>query len=131
MLVNLVDPANLWGRVWPLSRLDGSRVRVPRLPHDWLVFRAGRPMLLAEGYGRELTPLAGCEPVDLPGVVAALQSLMERPISIRPVRRLEVAIWDGHPVRGQRRLRAIRRRRLHRRRRPARWDGYPGPRSAR
>ena len=37
---------------------------VARLPHAWLLFRAGRPLLLAEGYGRELTPLAGFEPVD-------------------------------------------------------------------
>jgi len=28
----------------------------------------GRPIVLAEGYGRELSTLAGFEPVDLPGV---------------------------------------------------------------
>ena len=59
VLVNLVDPANLWGRVWPLTGRDGGRLTVPRLPHAWLVLRAGRPVLLAANYGRELTPLAG------------------------------------------------------------------------
>src|SRR5439155_1284888 len=55
VLVNMIDPANLWGRIFALSRLDGSRVTAPRLPQNWLVFRQGRPRLLAEAYGRELT----------------------------------------------------------------------------
>src|SRR5262249_4204587 len=100
VLVNMIDPANLWGRVFALSRLDGSRLAAPRLPQNWLVFRQGRPRLLAEGYGRELTPLAGWEDVDLPGAIAALQALMERPILQRPVRRLEITTWNGSPVRG-------------------------------
>src|SRR5262249_56221670 len=94
VLVNMMAPANLWGRISALSRLDGSKVTAPRLPQNWLVFRQGRPRLLAEGYGRELTPLAGWEDVDLPGAIAALQALMERPILQRPVRRLEITTWN-------------------------------------
>src|SRR5437773_3876628 len=100
VLVNMIDPANLWGRVFTLTRRDGSRAAAARLPQNWLVFRQGRPRLLAEGYGRDLTPLAGWEDVDLAGVIAALQSLMDRPLTLRPARRLEIFTWDGHPIRG-------------------------------
>jgi ATP-dependent helicase Lhr and Lhr-like helicase len=131
VLVNLVDPANLWGRVWPLSRLDGSRLSVARLAHAWLILRAGRPVLLAENYGRELTPLAGFEPVDLPGTVRAIQAMLDRPLTLRPVRRLEVLGWDGRPVRETEAFRAFVEAGFSADGSRLSWDGYPGPRSPR
>ena len=128
VLVNLVDPANLWGRVWPLSRVDGSRLSVARLAHAWLVLRAGRPVLLAESYGRELTPLAGFEPVDLPGTVRALQAMLDRPLTLRPVRRLEVLGWGGRPVRETEAFRAFVEAGFSADGDRLSWDGYPGPR---
>jgi len=98
VLVNLADPANLWSSVFALSRPDGTRVAVPRLPHAWLVFRDGRPVLLAERHGQELTPLSGWQAVDFPGAIRAVQSLIERPAGVRPLRRLEVATWSGRAV---------------------------------
>ncbi len=128
VLVSLVDPANLWGRVFPLARRDGARLSVPRLPHAWLVFRAGRPVVLAENHGRELAPLAGFEPVDLPGVVRALQAMMERPLTLRPVRRLEILTWDGRPVRETEALPAFTGAGFTLDGPRLSWDGYPGPR---
>ncbi len=128
VLVNLADPANLWGRVWPLSRRDGSRLSVARLPHAWLLLRAGRPVLLAEGYGRELTPLAGFELVDLPGAVRALQAMLDRPLTLRPVRRLEVLSWDGRPIRETDAFSAFVEAGFSADGSRLSWDGYPGPR---
>lgn len=99
VLVNLTDPANLWGNVFSLTRPDGTRVTAPRLPQAWLVVRDGRPLLLAERHGRDLTALAGWQAIDFPGAAAALRSLVERPPALRPVRRLEIATWDDAPVR--------------------------------
>ena len=128
MLVNVVDPVNLWGRVFALTRRDGTRVSAPRVPPNWLVFRQGRPVLLCEGQGRELTPLAAWEEADFHGAVGSLQALMERPLLLRPVRRLEITTWDGQPVRHSEafpRLASlgftVDGGRLS-------WDGYPGPR---
>ena len=131
VLVNMIDPANLWGRIFALSRHDGARVPAPRLPQNWLVFRQGRPRLLAEGHGRDLTPLAGWEDVDLPGVIAALQSLMERPLTLRPVRRLEISTWDGRPVRGSAVFEPLVAAGFSADGSRLSWDGYPGPRSVR
>ncbi|HXH82684.1 MAG TPA: hypothetical protein VNN07_07120, partial [Candidatus Tectomicrobia bacterium] len=128
VLVNLVDPANLWGRVFPLARPDGTRLSVARLPHGWLVFRAGRPVVLAENHGRELTPLAGFEPVDLPGVVRALQAMMERPLTLRPVRRLEITTWAGQPIRSTAALAPFRAAGFTLDGERLSWDGHPGPR---
>ena len=128
VLVNLADPANLWGRVWPLSRRDGARLTVARLPHAWLLLRHGRPVLLAEGYGRELTPLAGFEMVDLPGTVRALQAMLDRPLTLRPVRRLEVLGWDGRPVRETDAFPAFVEAGFSADGARLTWDGYPGPR---
>ncbi|PYN79427.1 MAG: hypothetical protein DMD96_18125 [Candidatus Rokuibacteriota bacterium] len=131
VLVNMIDPANLWGRIFALSRRDGSRVPAPRLPQNWLVFRQGRPRLLAEGYGRDLTPLAGWEDVDLPGVIAALQSLLERPLTLRPVRRLEIVTWDGRPARGSAVFEPLVAAGFSADGARLSWDGYPGPRVVR
>jgi len=129
VLVNLADPANLWGRAWPLSRRDGGRLSAARLPHAWLIVRAGRPVVLAENYGRELTPLAGYEAVDLPGTVRALQTLMERPLTLRPVRRLEVLGWDGRPVRDTEAFAGFVEAGFTADGSRLTWDGYPGPRT--
>ncbi|PYN55446.1 MAG: hypothetical protein DMD94_11450 [Candidatus Rokuibacteriota bacterium] len=129
VLVNMVDPANLWGRVFTLTRRDGSRAAAARLPQNWLVFRQGRPRLLAEGYGRDLTPLAGWEDVDLAGVIAALQSLMDRPLTLRPARRLEIFTWDGHPIRGSAAFESLVAAGFSADGPRLSWDGYPGPRS--
>jgi ATP-dependent helicase Lhr and Lhr-like helicase len=99
VLVNMVDPANLWGRVFALSRRDGTRVAAARIPQSWLVLRHGRPLLLAEGHGRDLTPLAGWETVDFPGALRALSAMVDRPPTLRPVRHLEIQTWDGAPIR--------------------------------
>jgi ATP-dependent Lhr-like helicase len=131
VLVNLADPANLWGRVWPLSGRDGGRLGVARLPHAWLVLRAGRPVLLAENYGRHLTPLAGFEPVDLPGALRALQAMFDRPLTLRPVRRLEVLGWDGRPLRETEAFPAFLQAGFSADGPRLTWDGYPGPRAVR
>ena len=131
VLVNAVDPANLWGRVFALTRGDGARVAAPRILQNWLVFRDGRPILLAEGHGRDLTPLAGWDAVDFPGAIAALQALMDRPLTLRPVRRLEVLTWDGRPVRQSEAFDALVRAGFTADGPRLSWDGYPGPRAAR
>jgi ATP-dependent Lhr-like helicase len=128
VLVNMVDPANLWGRIFTLSRLGGARAAAARIPQSWLIFRGGRPVVLAEGHGRDLTPLAGFEAVDLPGVVRTLQSVMERPFALRPLRRLDVLTWDGHPVRETPALDALASAGFTIDGPRASWDGHPGPR---
>ena len=131
VIVNMVDPANVWGRIFALSRPDGTRVAVARTPQAWLIFRAGRPIVLAEGHGRELSTLAGYELVDLPGVVRALSSIMERPPLLRPVRRLEVVMWNGRPVAETEVFDVFLTAGFAADGPRLWWDGHPGPRAVR
>jgi len=128
VLVTIADPANLWGRVFSLSRRDGQRAAAARIPTTWLITRQGRPVLLAEGQGRALTPLAGWEAVDLPGAIRALQGVVDPPLPLRRVRRLDVEQWDNRPIRESEAFDAfvaagfsVDGPRLS-------WDGHPGPR---
>jgi ATP-dependent Lhr-like helicase len=128
VLVNIADPANLWGRVFTLTRLDGVRAAAARIPTTWLVARQGRPVLLVEGQGRSLTPLAGWQAVDFPGAVRALQSAVERPLTLRPVRRLDTLEWDGRPVRDTEAFDALVAAGFTVDGPRLSWDGHPGPR---
>ena len=64
VLVCTTDPANLYGAGAPLDveLLDGGVARLPRLPGNFLVLRAGRPVLIIESYGKRLTGLASASP---------------------------------------------------------------------
>src|SRR5438094_847933 len=128
VLVTIADPANLWGRVFTLTRRDGQRAAAARIPTTWLITRAGRPVLLVDGQGRSLTPLAGWEAVDLPGAIRALQAVVEPPLPLRRVRRLDVEEWEDRPIRESEAFDAfvaagfsVDGPRLS-------WDGHPGPR---
>jgi ATP-dependent Lhr-like helicase len=127
VLVSVCDPANLWGVAFPLLRLDGTRATTARIPQNWLVLRGGRPVLLAEGHGRELTRLSGWEAADLGGVVAALKSVVDRPLALRPIRRLEVLTWDGGPARETEAGPALLDAGFTADGPRLSWDGYPGP----
>jgi hypothetical protein len=90
--------------------------------------RQGRPILLAEGQGRSLTPLAGWQAVDFPGAIRALQSAVERPLTLRPVRRLDVYEWDGRAVRETEAFDALVAAGFSVDGPRMSWDGHPGPR---
>ena len=125
--VSLADPASLWGGTFPLSRPDGSRVQAPRLPQNLLVVRGGRALLLAEAHARSLTPLHGFEPDGLPELIRALQEPWSRPPEQRAVRRLEVRLWDGAPVRRSPAAAALLESGFYADGDRLCFDGFPGP----
>jgi hypothetical protein len=56
---------------------------------------------------------------------------MDRPLTLRPVRRLEVFIWDGRPVRQSEAFDVLVQAGFTADGPRLSWDGYPGPRSPR
>ena len=97
VLVAVGDPANPWGSIFTLTGADGTRLSPPRSA-GWLVLRHGEPVALAQNHGREVSTLAAWQPSDLAGLIDALAGVVERPGVCRPLRRIEVALWDGKPV---------------------------------
>jgi ATP-dependent Lhr-like helicase len=125
--LSLADPASLWAGIVPLTRPDGSRVQTTRLPQNLVIVRGGRPLLLAEGQGRSLTPLDGFEPDALPELIRALVEPWTRPPGQRPVRRIEVERWDGSPVRGSAVASALLAAGFFASGDRLMFDGFPGP----
>jgi ATP-dependent Lhr-like helicase len=93
ILLHSLDPANLYGSGAPfdIPLLDGGTRTLARRAGNWLVLRAGRPILLVEQQGNRLTALASASKEDIAAAVACLPR-------IHTQHKLTVAEWNGRPV---------------------------------
>jgi ATP-dependent Lhr-like helicase len=100
LLVNTLDPANLYGSGAPLDipLLDGGTRPLLRRGGNWLVLRAGRPVLIAEQQGKRLTALASASRDDVTAAVGCLPGILGGDRGLGPRSRLSVAEWNGRPV---------------------------------
>ncbi|HXG11502.1 MAG TPA: DEAD/DEAH box helicase [Gemmataceae bacterium] len=98
VLLHSLDPANLYGSGAPfdIPLLDGGTRPLVRRAGNWLVLRAGRPVLLIELQGRRLTALASASRDDVAAAVACLPGILDRNPSVR--HKLTVEEWNGRPV---------------------------------
>jgi ATP-dependent Lhr-like helicase len=79
VLLHSTDPANLYGSGAPfdIPLLDGGTRPLLRRPGNWLVLRAGRPVLLIEQYGKRLTALASASRDEVSAAVACLPGIFD------------------------------------------------------
>jgi ATP-dependent Lhr-like helicase len=98
VLLHSLDPANLYGAGAPFDvpLLDGGTRPLSRRAGNWLVVRAGRPVLVVEQQGRRLTAFASAGREDLAAAVACLPRLLAGDGGARA--RLTVEEWNGQPV---------------------------------
>jgi ATP-dependent Lhr-like helicase len=98
VLLHSLDPANLYGSGAPFDvpLLDGGTRPLVRRTGNWLVLRAGRPVLLIEQQGRRLTALASASRDDVVAAVACLPNILDRNRVAR--HKLTVEEWNGQPV---------------------------------
>jgi ATP-dependent helicase Lhr and Lhr-like helicase len=96
ILVHSRDPANLYGSGAPLDipLLDGGTRPLLRRAGNWLVLRAGRPVLIIEQQGKRLSALASASREDIDQAVACLPGI----IKCEGQRKLTVVEWNGQPV---------------------------------
>jgi ATP-dependent helicase Lhr and Lhr-like helicase len=96
VLLHSLDPANLFGSGAPLDipLLDGGTRPLLRRPGNWLVFRAGHPILIVEQQGKRLTAIDSASQDDLAAAVACLPKILNS----ERQRRLRVEEWNGKPV---------------------------------
>ncbi len=93
-----MDPANLYGSGAPLDipLLDGGTRSFVRRAGNWLVLRAGKPVLLIEQQGKKLSALPSASREDVAAAVARLPSLCDGNRNVR--HKLTVEEWNGRPV---------------------------------
>src|SRR5256885_15971755 len=77
ILLHSQDPANLYGSGAPFDvpLLDGGTRPLLRRSGNWLVMRAGRPILLIEQQGKRLTALPTASRDDLVAAMACLPAI--------------------------------------------------------
>jgi ATP-dependent helicase Lhr and Lhr-like helicase len=100
VLLHSLDPANLYGSGAPfdIPLLDGGTRPLLRRAGNWLVLRAGRPLLLVEQQGRRLTALPSSSRDDVLAAVACLPAILDHSRGPAARHRLTVAEWNGRPV---------------------------------
>ncbi len=102
ILLHSLDPANLYG--------SGAALELPQATNDarafqrrlgnWLVLKAGRPLLLIELQGKRLTALPSATHDELLHAAARLPELLKRAPSRDVRHKLTVETWNGDPVTG-------------------------------
>jgi ATP-dependent Lhr-like helicase len=100
LLIHSMDPANLYGSGAPfdIPLLDGGTRPLLRRPGNWLVVRAGRPVLLVEQHGKRLTALASASRDEVAAAVACLPGILENRPGPAARHKLTVEEWNGQPV---------------------------------
>ncbi|MCK5828263.1 hypothetical protein KAH43_07055, partial [Candidatus Bipolaricaulota bacterium] len=95
VLLNVNDPANVYGDLFPILRPDGVRHIIRHHPSNYLVLENGHPILAVENRGERLIPLSDLTPSQRLASFQLLPRLVEgrqRPTSMRAV------TWDGSPI---------------------------------
>ena len=94
-LLNVSDPANVFGDLFPILRPDGVRHIIRHHPGNYLVLENGHPLLAVENRGERLIPLSDLTPPQRAACFQTLAQLVEgrhRNSSIRAM------TWDGSPI---------------------------------
>ena len=95
VLLNVNDPANVFGDLFPILRPDGDRHIIRHHHGNYLVLENGHPILAVENRGERLIPLSDLSPSQRTASFCALAQLVEgreRPASIRTM------TWDGAAI---------------------------------
>jgi ATP-dependent Lhr-like helicase len=100
VLLHSMDPANLYGTgaVFDVPLLDGGTRRLLRRAGNWLVLKAGRPILLVEQQGKNLTALASASRDDVAAAAARLPEMFDHQKGLNGKHKLTVDTWNGGPV---------------------------------
>jgi ATP-dependent Lhr-like helicase len=100
VLLHSQDPANLYGSGAPfdIPLLDGGTRPLTRRAGNWLVLKAGRPVLLAEQQGRKLTALPSASREDQAEAVRTLTGILSLSGGMNLRHKLSVEEWNGQPV---------------------------------
>jgi len=95
ILLAAADPANLYGAGAPLDipLLEGGTARLSRSSGNFLVLRAGRPILILESFGKRLTGLASASQAEIDSALGRVLDLAA------PDRRVfKVETYNGRPT---------------------------------
>ena len=96
-LINMCDPANLYGSGAPFSIAHPHQESfvVRRHPKHFLILKEGIPILAVENFGERLTPLVDFGQEERRSILALLPRMLAHQSDARSIRIKE---WDGQPI---------------------------------
>jgi ATP-dependent Lhr-like helicase len=100
VLLHSLDPANLYGAGAPfdIPLLDGGTRQFLRRAGNWLIVKAGKPILLIEAQGKRLTALSSASREDVMAAVALVPQVLTGEPYQATKHKLTVEEWNGEPV---------------------------------
>lgn len=93
--LSMVDPANPFGSLFPLTDEGDEPVKVRRTPMKYVIVQAGQPLLAWEG---QVTVLADLTAERAEEAMRALLRLVDEPALVSPHGELHIRDWNGHPI---------------------------------
>ena len=100
LLLHSLDPANLYGSgaAFELTIPAEEPRTFQRRPGNWLMLKAGRPLLVIEQHGKRLTAMPHATPADLVQATARLPELLKRMPGAGIRHKLTVETWNDAAV---------------------------------
>jgi ATP-dependent Lhr-like helicase len=99
-LLHSLDPANLYGAGAPfgVALLGGASRAFPRRIGNWLVQKAGRPIMLIEQHGKRLTILPGLRSAEVGEAISCLPAILRSNEGHSRRHKLTVEEWNDEPI---------------------------------
>jgi hypothetical protein len=94
-LINLFDPANPFGSLFPITTAAGEPVKVMRTPTKYLILQGGRPIVL---YTNRVTLLADISRETAEAAMRLLTDVIDDPAVVDSRREIHVRQWNYHPI---------------------------------
>jgi hypothetical protein len=95
VLINLMDPANPYGWLFPIADQGGNVHKVAKTPQKYLVLRSGRPVMLYEG---RVIVLADLSREESEGALQLLTDLIDSRGRTDDRREIAIRSWNRHPI---------------------------------
>jgi ATP-dependent Lhr-like helicase len=97
ILLNVCDPANPFGYLFPTTNEVGDEMKYMKTPHKYLVIQAGQPILLYEKYG-SIKLLVDLSRKRAEKAIRTVLRIIDEPAKVCSYDEVRIKDWNGHPI---------------------------------
>jgi hypothetical protein len=97
ILLNVCDPANPFGYLFPTTNEIGDEIKYVKTPHKYLVVQSGQPVLLYEKYG-SIKLLVDLSMRRAEKAIRTILRIIDEPAKVCSYDEVRIKDWNGHPI---------------------------------
>jgi len=97
ILLNVYDPANPFGSMFPTTNEVGEALKFMKTPHKYMVLQAGQPICLYE-YQGSITTLVDISKERAEKAIKTLMQIIDNPAKVETYKEISIRDWNGHPI---------------------------------